>query len=182
MTTAAALGAAGIVRGIQAGVSFLPVVLITAAVVLGSVAAYRFYRQDPAHFPDGAWWAGMASVNLADLYRSGFGAGLAVKSRRRLALVTAGRDLVATRLTLRPEGALFECRLQARLASVRGRALIPWSAISAINVGDVPMAVNKGLGGAFTLALTTGLTVDGEFLGSRAMLLEVLARAPMASR
>jgi hypothetical protein len=182
VTTAVALGAAGIIRGVQAGVTFLPVVLVTAAVVLGGVAAYRFYRQDPAHFPDGAWWAGMASVALDDLYRCGYGAGLQVKSRRRLAMVTAGRAVLATRLTLRPEGALFECRLQARLASVRGRVLIPWSAISTIEVGDVPMAVNKGLGGAFTLVLAAGPTIDGEFLGSRPMLLDALARAPMTSR
>lgn len=177
-----ALGAAGVIRGLQAGVGFLPVVLITAAVVLGGVAAYRFYRQDPAHFPDGAWWAGLASVALDDLYRSGYGTGLQVRSRRRLAMVTAGRALLATLMTLRPEGAVFECRLQARLAGVRGRILIPWSAISTIQVGDVPMAINKGLGGAFTLVLATGLTIDGEFLGSRPMLLEALTRAPMASR
>ena len=182
MASAVLIGGAGVIRVVQAGPDLVPVVLLSLGVLLAAVFAYLVYRQNPGRLPDGAWWAGTASVSVADLHGSGHGAGLRLHGRRRIAVVTAGRGLIALRMTLRAEGILFECRLQAALAGVRGRVLVPWEAVASVPVGDVGLALNRGLGGAFTVHLASGARIAGEFLGPRPRLVEALRRAPIAHR
>lgn len=151
---------------------------VVAVVIFGAAFGYTRYRRVAA-LPAGVMWHGGASLYLADLQRAGFAGSIRFTSQRRYRVMTMGVGGVSGRFELTKDGISFQAARLARFVGVQGAALIPWTALQDVQIGNDPGSINKGLGGAFCLVLKSGDRIDGTFLGPRDELISALAQAPL---
>ena len=169
------LGLLALVRIAVAKGSGIGPVLISIVVLFALVGAYVMYRRSPRFFPSGALWAGMGTLQADALRGSKFDGSIAFKSNARLNYWTGGRQIVSARMEVRDEGLRWDMRIQGHLVGATGFVAIPWQQTQDVQVGDVPGLLNRGLGGGYTVTLKNGTNLDGQFLGSRKLLLKALS-------
>jgi hypothetical protein len=158
---------------------FAITLVATVVVMVVATAIYVFYRGSADRFPKGSLWAGTGTLRLDAIERANFQGNIRFKSKLRLNFWTQWRREVGARLQVVPDGLRWNFRLVAWLAGVRGFVFIPWSDVDRVQIGDVPGALNKGLGGGYNVQLKTGIELDGTFVGSRSLLLSALEQTPL---
>jgi hypothetical protein len=89
--------------------------------------------------------------------------------------------MIGGRIEVLPLGLNLTFGFLARVAGVRGAFLIPWDSVRRIEVGKVPGIIFRSSGGGFSVELTNGHRLDGQFTGSKQELLDALSLRPMAN-
>jgi hypothetical protein len=84
------------------------------------------------------------------------------------------------KLMLDPEGIAWHAGSKATPNQlIAGDFLLPWNAIEVVDIGDIPGKF-RILGGAITIRLADGRgQLDGEFFGSRRLVLQALNETPL---
>jgi hypothetical protein len=159
-------------------------VALSALVAVGGVCvglgAYFANRRRPGYKSNGALWAGMSSLRVAEIRSAGLAEGLRIKDRR-VRFWTRGSGAVSTRFEVREEGLSWRLGAFARFVGARGQIQLPWSRVKRVEIGDVPGTIH-GLGGGISVILDNGKTLDGQFLGSKSELRDALSSSAFGQR
>jgi hypothetical protein len=157
------------------------VVLLTLAVLLMFLLVLSSVRRLGRRGHKNVAWKGNGFVNASELRKSGLDQNVEYGSERRLRYWTQGRGMIGGRIEVLPLGLNLTFGFLARVAGVRGAFLIPWDFVRSIEVGKVPGILLKSSGGGFTVELTNGHRLDGQFTGSKQELLDALSLSPIAN-
>jgi hypothetical protein len=152
---------------------------VIALAIFGLSFGYTASRRSTRRLPAGVLWAGMTSTKLVDLQNAGLDATIRLKSKGRFRFWTQGVGGLSFHLELTSAGIRLRVSWMSWLSGASGVVLIPWSDIQDFEVGDYPGVINRGLGGGYSVALESGHTIDGSFLGPRETLLAELEKAPI---
>jgi len=116
----------------------------------------------------------MGTLNASEIKRAALTSHLTFGSALRLNLWTQWRGTVGGRMEVLPEGLRWDMRITAWLAGVTGFVVIPWEQVTDVRVGHIPGTVNRRTGGGYTVTLTSGVRLEGQFLGNRDLLVTAL--------
>ena len=126
--------------------------------------------------PDGAYWAGLATVDIADLTRCPLLDTVKVRSPDRTR--RGARRGASGRLVVDQDGLRWTANWNMHVRGVSGWFELPWSAI--VNARAVPVpAATPGCGGV-ALLFADANKLDVAFIGTYPSFRAALTRAPIA--
>ncbi len=141
-------------------------VLGTLLLMVIGFVAYSAFVRNPRNLAEGVLWRGTGTLRVRQLRELKLTDDLSFGSAVRLRFWAAA-GVLSARMEVTDPGLRWVMRGTARLAGVRGSVFIPWSRITAVELGGPPGAIGAGKAGRYAVRITTGASLDGQFTGPR---------------